>query len=191
MTKEEKKKENWLKKHPIWSIVIFFLILGLIVGFSEKINTKTLNSNFDCEDYINLQIPNSIIFNKDFTINNTWLDGTEIKTLKDYREIKEDGILTTAKTGSFNFYKGNKPGQNANLYYIESKIYETDIAGSSIIAEDVFYLEYSKEQGTTPDVTILPNKYFKIIPKDYTITFDGNSYYLKINSYEQSCNNIN
>jgi len=171
---EKEKKENWFKRHKKLSIGL--LIFVIIIGFGTVLQEKE-----KC-DMAKAVMPNSFIFNSDFKINNTWNDGTEIKTLKSYSNADNSGFLTTYEQGKYKFYKGNKTGQNVNQYYIDSSITKVEGLSSDSRYAD-FYLEYSKVQGTDANGNVLPNKYFKIIPKKYNIEFKDNQYYMILNEY--------
>jgi len=174
------KKENWFKTHPKTTIgLIIFMFLVGIGGFIDK------QKSCDLADF---QKPNAIIFSNDYKVVNTWKDGTNITTLKDYNKITPDGVLTKTEFGDFQFYLGNKPGQNVNEYYIESNMFNAQLM--QLDKKDaVFYLEYNKNGGTDENGNILKDIHFKLIPEKYQIEKKEDLYYMTLLDYR--CNNGN
>jgi len=190
--KEKKEIENksWFSKHPYLGGFLFIIMIGVFVGFFQETN-NTININ-NCKPFIDSQMPNEFIFNEKYNMLVNWTDGTNINTLKNYRKVSGEGIWTSVETGNFKFRKGSKPGENANIYYIQTEISAGSSFDGSIEKGPEFYFEYNKKQDNSIDGTILPNKKFKIIPLNYNIEKIGNKYYFKFTEYTiSSCININ
>lgn len=186
------------------AVIILFIVYVVSASNLETLESDT-NTNSQpstqkteasaispCETFIDSQLPKIIKFSDSYKTITNWNDGTNISTLKDIREIKRDGVFTEVKTGHFTFYKGKNPGENINNYYIDSKIFLSDISGSETLDNNPkFYLEYTKSMGADATGVILEDRFFKINTNDYEITKTEEEFNFKVISYEVvNCKNI-
>jgi hypothetical protein len=194
----EEKKKSWFKRHPIWTGILIFLAIMILIGavnnrpndlskpYSSQIGTSP------CKNFVKTQLPLEIIFDSNFKPAFQWQDGAKVLTLKDYKEIVGSGFDTEVKTGTYTFYQGKNQGENINEYYIDTTLFDSSIGGTEISDDNPqFYLKYDKALGTDSSGKILGNKTFTLYPKKYSIVKSGNNYVMTLDSYEVGgCKNI-
>lgn len=90
----EQIKKNWFKKHPVWSVVIGFFILFVLIGiFSESPEENQANQN-----QVNLQANDEVVvinenIGRTVKLNSCLLDPENA----DYWQGKEVNFWTTTK----------------------------------------------------------------------------------------------